>query len=139
MGRILGIDFGTKRIGVAVTDPLKIIASPLDTVANPQFFQFLENYLNTENVEKIVVGMPVKLDNTDTDATSDTRSFITRLSVFLKKSHPGIEVITVDERYTSSIAFQTMIDSGIGKKKRRDKNLIDKISASLILQSYLGK
>lgn len=134
MGRILAIDYGTKRCGIAVTDPLQIIASPLQTVETKVIFTFLTEYITTEKVEKLVVGMPRRLNLEDSHSTQATILFVEKL----KTTFPQLGVFTVDERFTSRIAKQTIIDSGKRKKERKDKSLIDKISASLILQSYLG-
>ncbi|ELR72186.1 Putative Holliday junction resolvase [Fulvivirga imtechensis AK7] len=133
MGRIVGIDFGLKRTGIAVTDPMKIIASPLTTVATKDIFPFLKDYCGKESVEGFVVGMPKNLQNQDTHATSSVRKFIANL----QKQFPGIGVTEVDERFTSKIALDAMIAGGMKKKDRRDKANIDKISATVILQSYL--
>ncbi|MDH5379761.1 MAG: Holliday junction resolvase RuvX [Cyclobacteriaceae bacterium] len=138
MGRILGIDYGIKRVGIAVTDPLKIISTPLDTIDTPQIFNFLEKYLASENVEKIIVGLPVNLDQSDTEGSQPAREFIEKLSLRIKTKYPEVQIIPIDERFTSKLAFQAMIDGGLKKKQRRDKKLIDKVSASLILQTYLG-
>ena len=133
MGRIIGIDFGTKRIGLAVTDPLQIIASPMDTVSPAEFYSYMEKYLKKENVEAFVVGYPLQLNNKPSESVNHLNPFIRKL----RSSFPGMTVHLVDERFTSRIAFRTLIDSGAGKKERRDKSLVDKISASLILQSFL--
>ncbi|MCK5370621.1 MAG: Holliday junction resolvase RuvX [Cyclobacteriaceae bacterium] len=135
MGRILAIDYGLKRTGLAVTDPLKIISSPLETVPTVGIFSWLKIYIEKEEVERIVVGMPVNLNKTDTDATEPVKSFIKKL----KTTFPLISVSTEDERFTSKIARQTMIMGGMKKKDRRIKGNVDKISASIILQSYLEK
>jgi len=133
MGRILAIDFGTKRIGLAETDPLQIIASALDTVENKNIFEFLKSYVKREVVDVIVVGEPKQKDDTASESEVYIKPFVEKL----KEEFPDIEITRFDERYTSKMAFQTMIDSGIGKKARRNKGLIDKISATIILQSYL--
>ncbi len=135
MGRILGIDYGTKRIGLAVTDPLKIFASPLVTVRNCDFEEFLKEYLRKEEIEAFVLGYPVTLNNTPSDSVKYIDPFIKRL----KKQFPGTPVHLVDERFTSQIAQRSLIDGGVKKRDRQDKSLIDKISASIILQSYLDK
>jgi putative pre-16S rRNA nuclease len=135
MGRILGIDFGTKRIGLSVTDPLKIFASPLKTVRNHEFEEFVEEYLKTEPIEEFVIGYPVTLNN----RTSESVKYIDPFIKKLKKLFPGIPITLVDERFTSGMAFKTMIEGGVKKKERRDKSMIDKISASIILQSFLDK
>jgi len=133
MGRIIAIDFGAKRIGLAETDPLQIIASALDTVDNKEIFNYLTDYLKREEVDEIVVGEPKQLDDTPSESEASIIPFIEKLKVLF----PNIEIKRFDERFTSKMAFQTMIDSGIGKKARRNKGLIDKISATIILQSYL--
>lgn len=133
MGRILAIDYGRRRTGVAVTDPLKIIANPLDTVETEKLMDFLIGYLKKEEVECIIVGDPKKLDNTPGEISKDIDRFVTQLN----KIFPNIVVKKVDERFTSKIAQQVILDSGINKKARRNKALVDRISAVIILQSYL--
>lgn len=133
MGRILAIDYGTKRTGIAVTDELQIIASGLTTVDTKELMSFLKTYINSENVEKFVVGLPKQMDNT----ASESEVYIQKFLVQLAKTIPHIPVDRVDERFTSKMAFQTMIDSGLKKKQRQNKALVDEISATLILQSYL--
>jgi len=135
LARIIGIDYGSKRVGLATTDPLKIIATGLTTVETPGLFPFLSNYILSNEVECFVVGYPVNMDNTPGKFTGEVDKFIDKLKI----TFPGIAVEHIDERLTSKMAFQTMIDSGIGKMKRRNKSLIDKISATIILQSYLEK
>ena len=135
MGRIVAIDYGNKRVGVAVTDPLKIIANALDTVHAKDILTFLKNYIQQEPVEAIVVGMPRTLANTPTDVTSAVVGFVRKL----KKEIPGIPVYTIDERFTSRMAFQAMIDGGVKKKDRQNKATVDKVSATIILQSYLAQ
>jgi putative Holliday junction resolvase len=135
MGRILGIDFGTKRIGLAVTDPLKIFASPLKTVRNHEFEHYIEEYLKTESIEEFVIGYPVTLNNMASESVKYINPFIRKL----KRLYPEIPVNQVDERFTSGLALQTMIEGGVKKKLRRDKSMVDKISASIILQSFLDK
>jgi putative Holliday junction resolvase len=133
MGRIMAIDYGQKRVGFAVTDELQIIAHALDTVSVSEAYDFLISYLQKEKVDSIVVGMPRKMDNSLSDSTRFIEPFVNRL----KKNLPEMPIIRVDERFTSQIAFQTMIDAGVGKKGRQDKALVDKISATIILQSYM--
>ncbi len=135
MGRILGIDYGNKRIGLAVTDPLQIFASPLTTVRTHEFDSFVENYLKTEEIDEFVIGYPVQLNNKPGEMVKYINPFLKKV----KKLFPGIPVNLVDERFTSKLAFQTMIDGGVKKKGRRDKLMVDKISASLILQSFLER
>ena len=133
MPRILAIDYGTKRCGIAVSDPLQIIANGLTTVAAKDIFTFLENYFSKEEVETIVVGEPKKLSGEKTHSTDFVLSFVKQLS----KKFPGKKIEMVDERFTSKMAFRTMIDSGLKKKDRRNKALLDEISATIILQSYM--
>lgn len=133
MGRILAIDYGSKRVGVAVTDPLKIIASALDTIHSKDILNFLKVYTEKESVEAFVVGMPVNLDGEATNNTPQVKGFVNSL----KKAFPDIPIHLHDERFTSSMALQTMIASGYSKKDRREKGNIDKISATIILQSYM--
>ncbi|MEA3495520.1 MAG: Holliday junction resolvase RuvX [Bacteroidota bacterium] len=133
MARIICIDFGLKRVGVAVTDSLKIIASGLATVENKNIIKFLEDYFSKEEVEKIVIGYPLNLDGTPTHATEAVERFIKTLN----KKFRNIPVEKEDERFTSKMATKAMIEGGVKKKKRRDKSLIDKVSATIILQSYL--
>jgi putative Holliday junction resolvase len=135
MGRILCLDYGLKRVGVAVTDELQIIASPLDTINTSEIISFISKYIKENEVELLVVGLPFNLKGEETDATNKTLSFM-RL---LKKTHPLVKVDTYDERYTSKIAKDTILMMGKNKKFRRDKSNIDKLSASIILQSYLKR
>lgn len=135
MGRLLGIDYGRKRIGLAVTDPLNIFASPLITVPSHQFESFITDFLKKEIIDAFVVGYPVKMNNQPGDTVNYVDPFIKKL----EKSFPGIPVHRVDERFTSQMAFRTMIDGGMKKKDRQDKSTIDKISAAIILQSFLER
>lgn len=134
MARILAIDYGTKRTGLAVTDEMQIIASGLTNVQTTELLTFITDYITKENVEKFVVGLPKQMDNTASESEVHIQSFLEKLS----KQIPHIPVERVDERFTSKMAFQTMIDSGLKKKQRQNKALIDEISATLILQSYLA-
>ena len=134
MGRLLAIDYGTKRTGIAVTDELQIIASGLTTVSTTDLIVFLKDYVSNETVDKIVVGLPKQMDNTD----SESEVYIQKFLVKLEKQIPNISIVRVDERFTSKMAFQTMIDGGLSKKQRRNKALVDEISATLILQSYMS-
>ncbi len=134
MGRVIALDYGTKRTGIAVTDPLKITANPLDTLPTTELFGFLKNYIAQEPVETIVVGMPRRLNNEETHATQPVIKFIN----FLKEKFPSIQIVEEDERYTSKMAVAAMIEGGMKKKDRRKKENIDKISATLILQSFLN-
>ena len=133
MSRILALDYGEKRIGVAVTDEMQIIASGLTTVPTDEIFEFLKKYLQNEKVELFLVGEPKQMNNT----ASQSEKFITPFLSKLAKMFSDIPIKRVDERFTSKMAFQTMIDSGLKKKQRQNKALIDEISATIILQSYL--
>ena len=135
MSRILCFDYGAKRIGIAVTDELRIIASPLVTCDTYEIFNFVDQYISKHNIELFLVGMPLDLRGKPTDATKLTKSFISSLS----KKYPNINVDTYDERFTSKIAKDSLIELGKTKKYRRNKRNIDKISASIILQSYLTR
>jgi putative holliday junction resolvase len=133
MPRLLAIDYGAKRTGIAVTDPLQIIATALDTVRSHDLLDFLKKYTQQEPVEAFIVGMPRRLDNTDTNNTPLVHAFIKRLT----NTFPEIPVYTHDERFTSSMALQSMIAGGTKKSDRRIKGNIDKVSATIILQSYM--
>jgi len=133
MSRILAIDFGQKRCGIAVTDELQMISSPLTTVPSKDLIDFLKKYLEDEDVELVVIGEPKTMDNKPSDSTKYIQPFIGRL----KKAMPDLKIARMDERFTSRMAFQIMIDGGLGMKARRNKELVDSISASLILQSYM--
>jgi putative holliday junction resolvase len=135
MPRILAIDYGLKRTGLAVTDPFKIIATGLTTVESPKLIAFLKDYFKKETVERILVGEPKNLDDSDTHATRPVKLLIERL----RKEFPNIPVVTTDERYTSKMASRAMIDMGLRKKQRRDKSLVDKIAATIMLQEYLER
>lgn len=132
MPKLLAIDYGTKRTGIAVTDDSKIIASGLTTVHTKELFSFLVNYFKENDVTDIILGEPKRLDGTDTHSTKDVQVLKEKL-----KSTFGKPVHMVDERFTSKMAFQTMIDSGLKKKQRKNKALVDEISATIILQSYM--
>ena len=134
MSRALAIDYGLKRTGIAVTDPLRIIATALETVETSQLISFLKEYMNKETVNQLVVGMPKRLNNEDTDMTPYVHKLVSELNA----KFPHLPVALIDERFTSSIAKQAMIDGGMKKKDRRVKGNVDKISATLILQSYLN-
>jgi putative Holliday junction resolvase len=133
LARILAIDYGQKRVGLAVTDNLQIIATALDTVHSKDVIQYISEYIKLENVEMFVVGYPKDLQNKSTDATKYVEAFIKQLG----KVFPDIPIEKTDERFTSKIAFRAMIDGGLKKTDRRDKAMIDKVSAVIILQSYL--
>ena len=133
MKRLLAIDYGVKRCGIAVTDPLQIIASGLTTIATTDLIPFLKKYTSEEVVEKIIIGKPKQMNNEDSEIETDIQQFIDKLKTEL----PLIDIEREDERFTSKMAFQTMIDGGLKKKQRQNKALIDQISATIILQSYL--
>jgi putative Holliday junction resolvase len=133
MARIMAIDYGSKRVGIAVTDALQIIATGLTTVHSQDLIHFLKDYLSKEDVECIVVGEPKRMNN----EPSDSARFIEPFVVHLKRTFPKVKVERMDERFTSKMAFQTMIDSGLKKKARQNKELVDEISATIILQSYM--
>jgi len=133
MGRILAIDYGQKRVGIAVTDETRIIANGLTTVHVKDVMSFLKEYIAKENVDCIIVGEPRDMKN----RASDAARFIEPFVKHLKKQFPDMVVDRMDERFTSKIAFQSMIDAGLGKKSRQNKELVDTISATLILQSYM--
>jgi len=135
LGRLLALDYGKKRTGIAVTDELQLIASGLTTVRTFELIDFLKDYVEKENVQKFIVGEPRQMDNTPSESEALIAPFLNRL----KKVFPHIPVERQDERFTSKMAFQTMIDSGLKKKQRRDKALVDEISATIILQAYLNK
>ncbi|QWX82706.1 Holliday junction resolvase RuvX [Cellulophaga sp. HaHaR_3_176] len=135
MGRIVALDFGKVRTGVAVTDELQIIASGLTTVQTKDLLTFLRDYVQTENVERIVVGEPKQMNNEVSESEALIIPFLKKLS----DTFPKIPIERQDERFTSKMAFQTMIDSGLKKKQRRDKALVDEISATIILQAYLNR
>ena len=133
MGRILAIDYGLKRTGLAVTDPLQIIATALETVETPSAINFFKNYFQKETVDEVIIGMPKKLNNEDSDTAASVKKFIE----LFQKNFPSMKIREVDERFTSSMAQQAMIAGGMKKKDRQVKGNVDKISATLILQSYL--
>jgi putative holliday junction resolvase len=133
MPRILAIDYGLKRTGIAVTDPLQIIASGLTTVESPKLIAFLKDYFSKETVELIIIGEPKNWDDTDTHATPLVRQILKKL----RKEFPAMPIKTVDERNTSKMASRAMIDMGMKKKQRQNKALIDEIAATIMLQDYL--
>ena len=135
MARILALDYGKVRTGIAVTDELQLIASGLTTVATEQLLPFIEEYLQKEKVERIVVGLPKQMDNTASESEVLIQAFLKKLSA----KFPAIPVERQDERFTSKMAVQSMLDSGVKKKKRQDKALVDEISATLILQAFLNR
>lgn len=133
MGRILAIDYGQKRVGIAVSDPMQIIATGLDTVNVNDIFPYIEKYVQLNKVEKFVVGFAKQMDGKDSESMKYIRPFVQSL----KNKYPSIEVVYVDERFTSSLAQKTILDAGLKKKDRQNKALVDKVSATIILQSYL--
>jgi putative Holliday junction resolvase len=135
MARIMAIDYGLKRTGLAVTDPLQIIATGLTTIESPKLIQYLKDYFKSEQVELILIGEPKNWDDTDTHATPLVREIMKRLT----KEFPTIPLRPVDERYTSKMASRAMIDMGLKKKQRRNKALVDEIAATILLQEYLGR
>lgn len=135
MSRILAIDYGGKRCGIAVTDPLQIIASGLATVQTNELLLYLQQYFEKEAVEKVVIGDPKNLRDEDTNATPLVHAFIKTF----ENKFPNTPIIKVDERYTSKIATRAMLEMGLKKKERRNKSLVDEISATIILQEYLTK
>lgn len=135
MPRILAIDYGLKRSGIAVTDQTKIIASGLTTVNSDTIFSFLATYFKSENVEKIIVGEPKQMNGEPSESAHLIEKFVQKF----KEQFPDMAIELVDERFTSKMAFQTMIDSGLKKKQRQNKALIDEIAATILLQSYLSK
>ena len=134
MARIIAIDYGLKRTGLAVTDPLQIIATGLTTLPSHEVIKFLKEYFLKEEVELVIVGEPKNLDDTDTHATPIVKRFVKKIM----KEFPSMRIITVDERYTSKMASRAMIDMGMKKMQRRDKSLVDEIAATIMLQEYLG-
>ena len=133
MARILAIDYGKKRTGIAVTDPLKIIATGLATINSHELIPYLKKYIVAETVELILIGMPLNLDETETHGTAPAKNAVERL----EKAFPLIPIITVDERYTSKMAVHAMFDMGMKKKDRRIKRNVDVIAATIMLQSYM--
>jgi putative Holliday junction resolvase len=133
LGRVLAIDYGQKRVGFAVSDELRICATPLETVHVSKVLAFIKAYIAKEKVDIIVIGEPKKMNNTQSDSARFIEPFVKNLA----KELPNMTIVRMDERFTSKMAFQTMIDAGLKKKDRANKSLVDKISATLILQSYL--
>ena len=133
MGRVLAIDYGSKRTGIAVTDEMQIIASGLTTVSTKSLLEFLKSYISLETVDLIVVGLPKQMNN----KLSKSEPLILKFIKILNNQFPDMPVERVDERFTSKIAFRSMIASGLNKNQRKNKSLVDEISATLILQSYL--
>ena len=135
MGRVVALDYGSKRVGIAITDPLKIIATPLETVQTKEIINFLKGYDEREKIEEFVVGIPFDLKGNPTNATPLVKEFVIRL----QQCFPGKQISLEDEKYTSKIAIAAMVAGGMKKKDRRKKENVDKISATIILQSYLEK
>jgi putative holliday junction resolvase len=133
MARILSIDYGGKRTGLAVTDPLKIIATGLQTVETPKLLSFLKDYFSKEQVELVIIGMPVNWDDTATHATPLVQKFVKEF----QKNFPSITIKEVDERFTSKLASQAMLQMGMKKKQRQNKAMLDEIAATIMLQEYL--
>lgn len=133
MGRVLAIDYGQKRIGIAVSDPLRIAANGLTTVSPNEIFNFLMQYFEKEKVDEVVVGLPKQMNN----QPSDSMRFITPFVNGFKKRFPEMRLIMIDERFTSKLAHQAMLEGGLKKKDRQNKALVDQISATILLQSYL--
>lgn len=133
MGRIMAIDYGTKRTGLAVTDPMRIIATALDTVETSKLLVYLKQYFVKEQVDEIIIGLPKQMNNTDSETAPFVRQMVSKINV----AFPNLPVKYVDERFTSKIALRAMVDGGMKKKDRRDKQNVDKISATLILQTYM--
>ena len=133
MSRILAIDYGQKRVGIAVTDPTQLIANGLDTIRAHDLIDFLKKYFKNEEVELVVIGYPKQMNNTASESVRYVNAFISNF----EKHFPDRKYFLIDERFTSKMAFQAMIDGGLKKKKRQDKALIDKVSATIILQSYM--
>ena len=133
MSKYLGVDFGLKRIGLSITDQEKIFAFPLKTIENNNAFNFFKDFFLKEEISKLIIGYPKRFSGDDSDIESSIKIFITKF----KKQFPEIEIERFDERFTSKLATKAIISSGLGKKKRSDKSLIDKVSAAIILQDYL--
>lgn len=129
----MAVDYGKKRTGLAVTDPLQIIATALETVETPELINYLKSYFQKEKVDELVIGLPKQMDNTD----SETAPFVREMAAKIQTTFPQLPIHYVDERFTSKIALRAMIDGGMKKKDRRQKGNVDKISATLILQGYL--
>ena len=135
MDRIIGVDYGRKRVGVAVSDPLGIFASALETVQSAKIIEYLKKYSENENVVRFVVGYPVNMDGAPSEAAKDVDVFLKQLA----KAFPDVPVTLEDERFTSVLAHRAMIDGGMKAKDRRDKESVDKISAAIILQGYMDR
>ena len=134
MARILCFDYGAKRVGIAVTDEQRIISSPLETYDTDKIFDFIDSYTDTNNVDLFLVGLPTNLKGLETDATKITNDFIEKL----REKYKQVDIETYDERFTSKIASNAILESGVSKRRRRDHFLVDKVSATILLQSYLS-
>ena len=134
MAKALGIDYGTKRTGIAISDATQLIATCLDTIDTHKLDEYICKLINSENIDCFVVGYPVDLKNNKTDVTGHVKGFVKRL----KNKYPNKKIYLIDERFTSKMAQKAIIESGIKKRKRREKSLVDKISATIILQDYLN-
>lgn len=133
MGRILAIDYGTKRCGLAVTDPTRTIATALETVPTHRLFDYLNSYFAKETVDTIVIGEPKRLNNTSSESTKNSQLFADRV----RKSYPDVPVHLYDERFTSKLALQSLIQSGQSRQTRKDKAVLDRVSATILLQDYM--
>lgn len=134
MSKIIAIDYGHKRCGIAITDDFQIIASGLTTIETTTVFDFLEHYFKSEKVEKIIVGDPKQMNGLPSESATMINVFVQKIGV----QFPNIEIVRIDERFTSKIAFQSMIDGGLKKKQRQNKGLIDEIAATILLQDFLN-
>jgi len=134
MGRLMAIDYGSKRVGLAVSDPQRIIATSLTTVETKKIFEFLDDYLKKEEVDEFIVGLAKQMDNTLSESSVYIEPFVLELG----KKYPDKKIVRIDERFTSKIASRAILDSGAKKKQRRDKALVDTVSAVIILQSYMN-
>lgn len=135
LGRILAIDYGRKRTGLAVTDPLRIAANPLLTVPTAELVKWLEDYLRKEKVDEVVIGLPTQLNGEDSESMLYIRPFMN----LFRKRWPDIPLISYDERFTSTLAHRAMIDGGMRRKQRQDKAVVDKLAACIILEGYLER
>ena len=133
MDRIIGIDYGSARTGLAVSDPLQIFASALETLPSAKIIEYLQKYSASETIVKIVIGWPLNLNGEPAQTAPEVEAFIEKL----EKAFPGVPVVREDERFTSVMAHQTIMDAGLSKSKRQDKDLVDTIAATIILQSYM--
>ncbi|AWA31263.1 Holliday junction resolvase RuvX [Flavobacterium magnum] len=134
MARLLAIDYGLRRTGIAITDELQLIASGLTTIASDTVIDFLQGYFAEEKVEKVIIGKPLQMNGQPSESTEIIEKFV----LMFQKKFPAMPVVRADERFTSKMAFQTMIDSGLNKKQRRNKALVDEIAATIMLQGYMA-